>query len=494
MRCVSYTRYTSCIKNKEIPSNTILLQNQNIERYARARKWVIRKKYADRKRDLQSEDAFLEMQKDGMARQFDMLVCDSLDHLGVNMSVAAHLLRDVFYPAGIHFAIVEEDICSLDCSAEVVNQKLNHAIHKKAFFTVWGRTMAERMAGKFTIHDEKYGYLLSDDMTELVIDEEAAEAIRKIFEYGVQGMTCNKIAEKMNNQGYECPAVHLQRVTRKHTKANAEMWSGRSVSAILNCTHYYGIAYKKIHGVLTEYHLPPIIRKVQFDQAYEMRKEKAEQRKMAGLPGENIFRKLIFDYNSGKTVFSQIFPDTDPQRRFYFGRKTVECSILYEDVKKQVLEIVKREIDLANEIGKKLKSPNATEYFDAAVGDVRKKMLEIVKITDQAAQKRIELSMLSDSETKYAEMNDNDRYLHELNDKFQQEMEQYEKIEKAFSDNPWVNLYRDVAIPDHPDNAWIRKYINVVLIRDLKDITVEMKCMEWKQFFPEEWVNKSNGS
>ena len=91
MRCVSYTRYTSCIKNKEIPSNTILLQNQNIERYARARKWVIRKKYADRKRDLQSEDAFLEMQKDGMARQFDMLVCDSLDHLGVNRVAAMPL-------------------------------------------------------------------------------------------------------------------------------------------------------------------------------------------------------------------------------------------------------------------------------------------------------------------------------------------------------------------------------------------------------------------
>lgn len=489
MRCVSYTRYTSCIKNKEIPSNTILLQNQNIERYARSRKWVIRRKYADRKRDPQSEEAFLEMQKDGMARQFDMLVCDSLDHLGINMSVAAHLLKDVFYPAGIHFAIVEDDICSLNLSAEDVDKKLHYAIRKKTSGIAWDKIMENRDAGKFTVHDEKYGYLLSEDMTELLIDEEAADVIREIFELGAQGMICIRIAEKMNDQGYECPAVHLERVSRKHPKAFASTWSARMVSNILNSTHYYGIAYKKVHGIITEFHLPPIIEKEQFDQAYENRKEKAEKRKLAGPHKENIFRNLIFDYESGRTIYCQTFPNFDPQRRFYFERKTISCSILYEDVKKQVLDTIRNEIDLANTINKKLESEEAADHFDAAVEDIRRRMFELISSTDRATQKRIELSRIPDSETKCSEMNYNDRYLHELNDKFQKEMDQYKKIEKAFRDNPWVNLYGSIDIPIYPDNAWVRKCINAVFIKDMKDVTVEMKYTEWKQYLPPEWTN-----
>ena len=46
----------------------------------------------------------------------------------------------------------------------------------------------EQLEGLYTVHDEKYGYILSDDRRELLIDEEAAVVVREIFQMVLGGM------------------------------------------------------------------------------------------------------------------------------------------------------------------------------------------------------------------------------------------------------------------------------------------------------------------
>ena len=64
MRCASYTRYTSCVYEKEIPSDIIKQQNERIQKYIKSNGWELAEKYADRKKDAEAEDAFREMQRD----------------------------------------------------------------------------------------------------------------------------------------------------------------------------------------------------------------------------------------------------------------------------------------------------------------------------------------------------------------------------------------------------------------------------------------------
>ena len=77
MRCVSYTRYVSCLKEKDTPPDIISRQNERIEAYCRKRKWTISKKYSDREVNRKAEKAVNKLREDGMTLKFDMVVIDS---------------------------------------------------------------------------------------------------------------------------------------------------------------------------------------------------------------------------------------------------------------------------------------------------------------------------------------------------------------------------------------------------------------------------------
>lgn len=109
MRCVSYTRTVSCMESGEIPKDIISQQNQRIQDYIKKRGWTLGKKYSDRRKDTFEETAYLQMKMDAIAREFDCVVMDSIFRCGRNSNVAAEMLKSMFVPAGIHFAVVEDD-------------------------------------------------------------------------------------------------------------------------------------------------------------------------------------------------------------------------------------------------------------------------------------------------------------------------------------------------------------------------------------------------
>lgn len=114
MRCVSYTRTTSCKNTKKIPSDIIQQQNEHIQNYIQSHGWKLVAKYSDRKKDENENTAFEEMTADGINRKFDMVVVDSVDRCGKYISCAEDVLVKTFFPAGLHFAIVQSDFAVLE--------------------------------------------------------------------------------------------------------------------------------------------------------------------------------------------------------------------------------------------------------------------------------------------------------------------------------------------------------------------------------------------
>ena len=78
MRCVSYTRTTSCKNTKIIPSDIIQQQNEHIQNYIQSHGWKLVAKYSDRKKDANENTAFEEMTADGINRKFDMIVVENI--------------------------------------------------------------------------------------------------------------------------------------------------------------------------------------------------------------------------------------------------------------------------------------------------------------------------------------------------------------------------------------------------------------------------------
>ena len=96
----------------------------------KARGWKLSGKYSDRKSDREDETAFLKMKQDGMDRKFECVVFSSLFYCGKTLTSATDLLGHVFYPAGIHFAVAEDDFCSADVTAEEVDAYIKKVRHE----------------------------------------------------------------------------------------------------------------------------------------------------------------------------------------------------------------------------------------------------------------------------------------------------------------------------------------------------------------------------
>ena len=145
MNCVSYTRATNCLPERGDAIIPVMDQNAHIRKYISSRKWKLMKKYSDRKHDPDAEDAFLEMREDGVNRKFDCIVIDSMFQCGRDAFQATALFRKTFYPAGIQFAVVEDDFCSADASPEEVEAYLD---------AVWGKYHGRHTAERIGRHTE----------------------------------------------------------------------------------------------------------------------------------------------------------------------------------------------------------------------------------------------------------------------------------------------------------------------------------------------------
>ena len=125
MKWVSYTRSISSRIGEENPSNTIAEQNERIAQYLKKRGCSISEKYSDRKRTAEAAEGFDRLVQDGMARKFDAVVVDSIFRCGRTLPFAIEALQRTFYPLGIQFAVVEDDFCSADKTAEEVAEYFN---------------------------------------------------------------------------------------------------------------------------------------------------------------------------------------------------------------------------------------------------------------------------------------------------------------------------------------------------------------------------------
>lgn len=498
MRCASYTRYTSCVYEKEIPSDIIKQQNERIQKYIKSNGWELAEKYADRKKDAEAEDAFREMQRDGINRKFDMVVIDSIFRCGVNVSYAEDVLLKTFYPAGIHFAVVEDNFCSMFMNADDVkayfSKKRSFAASNNMHQYTWRRT-AE---GYLTVHDEKYGYLLTADRKGLVIDEEVAPIIREIFHLlADKEMTYKQVCALMNERGYESPMAHITRVGLKSRPEVESKWVPPAVKRIAENTAYIGYWYKYANGeritVITE----PIVEKEKFDKI-KARYEKSPTRNLPrAMRSDNAFIKQIFDKASGATMLCKLHKEDEPYQTFSLGFWDSK-HIPYDTVMLEVVAFLREE---------QRKAKAALRYIlsDAGISEMERQREVIAgkarivfnEMAELAEERMNVYHQMVNEEISEAEFESSNNILWSqlcVKEKlFAELMEQVDTLEKIFSKhNPWVELYSGINIPDTLKKEHIRKWVDRVLVEDTEkvEIILPKKYTDWRDMLPAECLKE----
>lgn len=495
MKCASYTRTVSCLRESEIPSDIISQQNKSVQAFIKENGWSLVKKYSDRKKDELEESAFLEMRQDAIGRQFDCLVMDSMFRCGKNTNVAAELFRNVFLPAGIAFAVVEDHFCSNEVSTDEAVAYLEEKVKEYRSYTVNKDMQKYTETKKFP----KYGYRYRETGMELEIDPKAAENVKKIFQLVCAGHSFRETAEIMTEAGTMSSGRYIDMLWGRTVKNPHEPWKRDQIKRIIYNRLYIGEWVRTINGEKQMFSCPVIIEKKMFDQANNREDITGTLKAGRGKTPLNPFAKIIFDKDSGiplKLVTHERL-QVRVFRRSYANKDTVKYkkgNMPYEEVYGRVYSLILREKEIAEKVMWLMdteewqrEKEKHIRRVKAAAQMVFRRMMELEEKNVCLYQKMVE-GRLSREEYEYQKEQGICEF--EMNDKLiQQYMEQLKEVEICFSDkNPWICLFKKIEIPSELKREDVKKWIERIEIVRFEYAEVHFKYWEWKEKFPKQWL------
>ncbi len=169
------------------------------------------------------------------------------------------------FPAfGIRFIAIQDnvDTSNRDSNAMEMMPIMNvfnewHAANTSKKIRATLRANAKE--GKYHSRKAPYGYVKSDSEKRTpVIDEEAATVVKRIFEMRASGMTPQKIADRLNDEGVSNPSKYcMEKFGIVGKRNNFGLWSSGPVSNILNNPTYLGhMAQQRYSTVSYKNHKP----------------------------------------------------------------------------------------------------------------------------------------------------------------------------------------------------------------------------------------------
>lgn len=483
MICVSYTRATPNIINMEVPENNIGEQDKLIRAYIKKKRWKLTEKYSDCKQDINDETDFLRMKKAGMDRQFECVVFASIYFCGKRLLSANDLLGRVFYPAGVHFAVAEDEFSSAEATPEEVAEYLQRKLGE------FRGKLAYRMNEEFfegTAY-RRYGYVrIAKD--QLVIDQEPAGIIREIFDLFCGGKTVKEIAAHLNDEGRETCAVYRWKASGGRYKYNHSVWTKHMVSNILQNRIYIGEWYQCIGDERLLLSCPPIIEQGQFDAAQDLFKQRSLVRYKQEIEKPyRVFGTKVYDLETDWPLAVHI--NTRDGTRMFRFKYPAPAVRLYE---KLTLSCTETENSISQQLQiQKEMADHAMTMFETKDAVAKKEMM-IAPIRTEANVIFAQMLELDAQIMRAGESKDISSSMMEkvklLDEELQNQFTKIEEINQLFSKkNPWAKLYSAYSSQDGFIEQTVNKFVAKVMVYRFERVKLIPYYLEWFEKLPQEW-------
>ena len=252
--CSSYARLSQDDGDKE-ESNSIVNQKSLIRDFMRKHpEFTLVKEYSDDGYSGVNFDrpAFQEMMADVKAGRINCIIVKDLSRFGRNYIEAGKYLEQVFPFLGVRFIAINDNVdtgrSQTDAEQFVLPFKnlFNDSYCKDISTKVRSQLAIKRKNGDFVGSFACYGYMKDPaDHNRLIIDPEAAEIVRSIFDWKIQGLSAERIADKLNSQGIACPMEYKRgqglKVSTNFRTNDRAKWSPVTVLRILKNEVYVGV-------------------------------------------------------------------------------------------------------------------------------------------------------------------------------------------------------------------------------------------------------------
>ena len=358
-----YCRLSVDDDNKDMESNSITNQKQILQDFARREGFRNTQFFVDDgvSGTTFQREGFQQMQKmveDGL---IGTIIVKDLSRFGREQVEMGRLTQIVYPSLGVTFISIQEN----------VNTAAKTGLEMMPFYNIFNEWYAEQTSkkiravwkskaehGKRVSSTVPYGYKKSlEDREKWLIDEPAAEVVRKIFHLCLAGRGPSQIARDLENEKVLTPTAYYNSIGRAASNAspvNPYLWSDSSIENILANRQYTGCAvnfitttvsykvHKTIYNPVEEQQVipnmqEPIISEELFDRVQELRSHKRRNTKTGRA---SLFAGLLFCPDCGAKLHFCAAKSLKPNQEFYrcanynSGRGT--CNIHY--IRNVVLE------------------------------------------------------------------------------------------------------------------------------------------------------------
>lgn len=188
--------------------------------------------------------SFQRMIADIEAKKVNMVITKDLSRLGRDYILTGHYMERYFPEHRVRYISLLDGIdTGIDSTANditpfraIMNDMYAKDISKK----IKSVKRDKQRKGLFIGGKPVYGYKMHPtEKNRIVIDEQVAPVVRRIFSLALSGMSCRQIAAVLNQDGIPTPAVYAHLSIAKSGPYSG-LWSGERISEMLQNQTYTG--------------------------------------------------------------------------------------------------------------------------------------------------------------------------------------------------------------------------------------------------------------
>lgn len=420
------------------------------------------------------------------------VVVKDLSRFGRDYIDTGRYLERYFPELGVRFISVTDSIDSMKQAYDMLlpiknifNEQYARDISKKIQATVKSKQKAGEFIGAFT----SYGYKKSPvDKNKLVIDDYAADVVRRIFSLYIQGYGKQRIAKLLNSEGILCPAEYKKVNGENYKNCNrlesTTYWSYSTINSILHREMYVGNMVQgtkhqrmrskqkkmpKEEWIIVENTHEPIIDKETWEKAQSLLQKRTRELDLE--TNKNIFAGFVKCGDCGRAMTKNMWRRADGSKTYslycgtykrngkqYCTPHTLPMAVL-EDI---VLGDLKAIVDSVDNLKELVQSQSFTASKVKRIADTK-----LSKIKAELERvKRLKKSIYEDYRE---ELISKEEFLSYREDYLKKE-ELYSKQIEALEEKKKDNVTEDVF-----ETPWLKRLLELKDIETLdRDIVVEM--------------------
>lgn len=502
--------------NKGDDSESITNQRSMLTAYASERDWDIYEIYSDE--DYSGSDdtrpEFNRMLRDARDRKFSVVICKSLSRFARDVSMVEKYINGLFIEWNVRFISLLDFADNFQQGSRKniqINSLVNQWYLEDLSKNIRDTMSSKKKQGQYTGAFAPYGYIKDpDDRHRMIIDEEAAAVVRRIYKLYIDGYGNKAIATVLNDEGIPCPSKYRMlkgyKTNRKDEVAEELRWSDHTVWHILRNPNYVGDLVQGRYGkptyksksikerkdpdewIVVESTHEPIISKEAYEQVQAAKGTRGQHNRNASVSRAvaNVFSGIIKCNICGRSLVLSGSGLQNNGTRYLrcAGRKTgiAKCTCAMVKYSALVEEVTTRIRNLIALYGDpdQLEKHAYRRDFSSEIASLQKvkdrNLFELKRVGDALSSSYIDKTSgtLSDEDFNLisANLKEKRRLLEEENSQLQYQIDNlYEKQNAGNKVTQVITQYRDFL---ELDRNIVRAFIEVIRVGERDSTTSDV--------------------